>query len=147
MTTLLHFEEIIFLKSECERMAVELTEWKERDEISEAEIQYGLARIDKLEAALRTIVAWDSFPPATTHDGKPCSYGFAWGSNGERDYMRNIAQFALNPAPSTKETSVDGAWTCEGCGLEQTSQMQRHTGDCPRALVRATAKKIKGDAT
>ena len=45
--------------------------------------------------ALERIAAWSSFPTATLRDGTKCSYGAAYGSNGERDYMREVARAAL----------------------------------------------------
>lgn len=50
----------------------------------------------KMEAALQQIVAWQ-FPPTgkTWNDGSPMSYGECYGSNGERDFMREIAIEAL----------------------------------------------------
>ena len=54
------------------------------------------ARVNVLEAALERIEKWfGEFPPAKLDDVTPCSYGFAFGSNGERDFMRNIAREAL----------------------------------------------------
>jgi hypothetical protein len=58
-----------------------------------------LARMRKLEEALRTIARWDreTFPrvPDPANPQLTTSYGFAYGSNGERDYMRQIALDAL----------------------------------------------------
>lgn len=57
---------------------------------------------DKLAEALERVVAWDM--PATgkfwpnedgTDSDRPMSYGAAYGSNGERDYIRNVARAAL----------------------------------------------------
>jgi len=59
-------------------------------------------RIEVLEAALRAVVAWDM--PETgkywpnddgTQSDHPMSYGAAYGSNGERDYIRALARNAL----------------------------------------------------
>lgn len=50
-----------------------------------------------LRRALRTIAKWEF--PATGkewEDGTPMSYSAAYGSNGERDYMRKVALDALN---------------------------------------------------
>ena len=54
----------------------------------------------KLETALKRIIEWNSFPETgefySNDKTRPISYG-AWnGSNGERDFMRNIAQEALD---------------------------------------------------
>lgn len=60
-----------------------------------------LERVRRLEEALRTIARWDhnTFPrvPDRQNPGETISYGFAYGSNGERDFMRNIALKALEP--------------------------------------------------
>jgi hypothetical protein len=55
-------------------------------------------RIYKMESALKKIEKWfDEFPDsgAFLDDGSPMPYGSAFGSNGERDYMRMIARDAL----------------------------------------------------
>lgn len=60
-------------------------------------------RIQQLEAALDRIARWfGEFPPTgdTWPSGEPVSYGAAYGSNGERDYMRGIARAALAGAPA-----------------------------------------------
>ncbi|MCK9369196.1 hypothetical protein M0R04_04595 [Candidatus Dojkabacteria bacterium] len=53
----------------------------------------------KLEHALRTIVKWSDFPDTGSfydiEETQKVSYGAAYGSNGERDYMRSIARKAL----------------------------------------------------
>ena len=46
--------------------------------------------------ALERIRKWfGEFPSATGPDGREMPYGVAFGSNGERDYMRNVAHEAL----------------------------------------------------
>jgi hypothetical protein len=53
---------------------------------------------DVLVEALQRIERWfDEFPDTGLKwgDGSPMSFGAAFGSNGERDYMRGIAQQAL----------------------------------------------------
>ena len=59
------------------------------------------ARIAELEAenqrlrdALMVISDW-KLPRVKDRHGMETSYGFEYGSNGERDYMRNVAQAAL----------------------------------------------------
>jgi hypothetical protein len=58
-----------------------------------------LERMRKMEETLRTIARWDreTFPrvPDPANPQLTTSYGFAYGSNGERDYMRQIALDAL----------------------------------------------------
>lgn len=68
----------------------------------------------RMEAALRKIARWHKeFPPSghfypTTTNGEmtEMSYGAAFGSNGERDYMRQVALDALNGTPATNEKEV-----------------------------------------
>lgn len=55
--------------------------------------------VSEAEKALRKIAAWHGEFPATGvtyEDGTPVSYAAAYGSNGERDYMRGVALEALN---------------------------------------------------
>lgn len=62
------------------------------------ELEVDTGRIDVLEKVLHRIVKWHGeFPLTETigRDGKPLSYGACYGSNGERDYMREIASKAL----------------------------------------------------
>lgn len=56
------------------------------------------ATIARLTKALETIEQWKAFP-VIMHRGQTSSYATAYGSNGERDYMRSIARQALNPSP------------------------------------------------
>ncbi len=65
-----------------------------------------IAERDRLRAALEAISAWQL--PATGRfwentDGsisdRPMSYGVCYGSNGERDYMRGVADAALKGKP------------------------------------------------
>jgi len=70
------------------------------DEGSNSELNLWLARNEKLEKALKRIATWfGEFPPSGHYwddeRTREMSYGAALGSNGERDYMRKIAQDAL----------------------------------------------------
>jgi hypothetical protein len=47
-----------------------------------------------MRKALEFIVAWD-LPKLPDHSGKLVSYGLQRGSNGERDYMKQVAKEAL----------------------------------------------------
>lgn len=63
-----------------------------------------------LRAALERIARWHGEFPAPDSkwdDGTPMSYGAAYGSNGERDYMRQVALDALAAAPSAKQEPSD----------------------------------------
>jgi len=56
----------------------------------------------RMRSALERIVRWiGEFPESgrfwNQECTRPMSYGAAFGSNGERDYMRSIAREALNP--------------------------------------------------
>jgi len=58
-----------------------------------------LERIKILEKALSKIAKWslpDTGKFVDEEKTRPASYDFLHGSNGERDYMRNIARMALN---------------------------------------------------
>jgi hypothetical protein len=60
------------------------------------------AERDRLRKALERIERWFGEFPDTGerwNDGTPMSYAAAYGSNGERDYMRGIARAALSPEP------------------------------------------------
>ena len=51
-----------------------------------------------LVEALEQIKRWDGFPSTNESwegSGKPVSYSAAFGSNGERDFMRGVAKAAL----------------------------------------------------
>jgi hypothetical protein len=54
-----------------------------------------------LERALQSIAKWHGEFPVTgkfydVEETRPMSYGAAYGSNGERDYMRTLALNALD---------------------------------------------------
>ena len=54
--------------------------------------------VTALVGALEQIERWDGFPSTNETwegSGKPVSYGVAFGSNGERDFMRGVAKAAL----------------------------------------------------
>ena len=59
-------------------------------------IEERLAENERLKEALEQVVDW-KMPESnkTWDDGSPMSYGAAFGSNGERDYIRGIAKAAL----------------------------------------------------
>lgn len=53
--------------------------------------------IEKVKVILKRIHRWHGeFPEAPDFNGRPQSFGAAYGSNGERDYMRNLAGHALS---------------------------------------------------
>lgn len=54
--------------------------------------------VTQLVEALEQIERWDGFPSTDKTwegSGEPVSYGAAFGSNGERDFMREVARRAL----------------------------------------------------
>lgn len=59
------------------------------------------AYIKELRHTLQTIVEW-KLPRIKDRNGNDCSYASQYGSNGERDYMRNLATKALHPTPQEK---------------------------------------------
>jgi predicted transcriptional regulator YdeE len=55
-------------------------------------------KADKMEVALKIVQQWQLPPTGQFFDDdktKPMSYGYCYGSNGERDYMKAIATKAL----------------------------------------------------
>ena len=58
------------------------------------------AQRDELLDALKTICDWKDFPEtgAVRDDGSPQYYSTLYGSNGERDYMRSVAESAIKKA-------------------------------------------------
>lgn len=64
----------------------------------QAELEQVTAERDELREALERIEKWFGEFPETNKfwpDGSPMSYGTCYGSNGERDYMRELARIAL----------------------------------------------------
>lgn len=60
------------------------------------QLDAALAALKVKDEALDTIERWRDFPSTRDKwlDGSPVSYGAAFGSNGERDYMRQLARAA-----------------------------------------------------
>lgn len=61
----------------------------------------GAERELRLQKALQRIAKWfGEFPETGRHwddeKASPMSYSACWGSNGERDFMRKLAQDALD---------------------------------------------------
>lgn len=66
-------------------------------ELKEQNTNYRL-RIRELEQALQKIVNWEMPETGRFHDEdqtEPMSYSYCFGSNGERDYIRNLANIVL----------------------------------------------------
>lgn len=75
-----------------------------------------------LRAALERIARWHGeFPPTgrTWDDGSPMSYAACFGSNGERDYMRQIARVALEQTQFPAETEAEPGLQVYGALLDQ----------------------------
>lgn len=76
-----------------------------------AELTAANAREAGLRKALEVIREWTAFPPSGrfwrngdgTISARPMPYGAAFGSNGERDFMRQVARAALASAPAQNE--------------------------------------------
>lgn len=74
-----------------------------------AELAAANAREAGLRKALEVIREWTAFPPSGrfwrngdgTISARPMPYSAAFGSNGERDFMRQVARAAL-AQPSTE---------------------------------------------
>jgi hypothetical protein len=65
-----------------------------------------------LYESLERIARWfGEFPPTgrTWSDGKEMSYSSAFGANGERDYMREVARAALLKANPQRTQEVEDA--------------------------------------
>lgn len=71
------------------------------------------SNIEAMRVALQRIARWHKeFPPTGQmwDDGSPMSYSAAYGSNGERDYMRQVALNALAVAPSATTFATPAGW-------------------------------------
>lgn len=67
----------------------------------EAELAEARKDVERKTVALKKIAKWhDEFPPSCRfyEDGTQMSFGAAFGSNGQRDYMRGVAQLAIDAA-------------------------------------------------
>jgi hypothetical protein len=67
----------------------------------ETELAEAKKDIERKTLALKKIAKWhDEFPPSCrfNEDGTQMSFGAAFGSNGQRDYMRGVAQLAIDAA-------------------------------------------------
>ncbi len=72
-----------------------------------------------LVEALEQIQRWDGFPPTGKTwegSGEPVSFSVCYGSNGERDFMRNVANKAL--AAYRNPATVKRCPTCTGTCAE-----------------------------
>ena len=71
--------------------------WAAKSSSDSDELLDAADEIERLREALGIIERWEDFPESerTWEDGTPMSYGAAFGSNGQRDYMRGIARAAL----------------------------------------------------
>lgn len=65
--------------------------------------------VQRLRAALERIAKWEGEFPSTGRtwdDGSPMSYAACFGSNGERDFIRQIARVALEQTQFQDETEA-----------------------------------------
>lgn len=64
--------------------------------VTEQEVETAKRNVPEAAAKIRRIATWfGEFPRVNDRQGGTMSYGAAYGSNGERDYMRAIAVEAL----------------------------------------------------
>ena len=73
--------------------------WKHTKEQLEKIVERQQQRVVRMERALTRIEAWEMPKTDLFWDGakmRPMSYAAAFGSNGERDVVRNIARSALS---------------------------------------------------
>ena len=85
-------------------------------------------RVRVLEEALRKIERWE-MPSNVFVDGIEMSWGVAYGSNGEREVIRQLARAALSPAGTGPVLSFHSgqpidpnAPTCTVCGAAITNK-------------------------
>ena len=94
--------------------------------------------IERLRTALARVERWfGEFPPSgrTWEDGRPMSYGVAFGSNGERDYMRQVASNALSGEPtSAVETGDARLLTFSKYILQHCNYHRLRDHACPRCM-------------
>lgn len=73
---------------------------------AEAGAIQAVAEVEQLRRALTVVAEWkpETFPRVPDRDDptKTYSYSFAYGSNGERDFMRDVAQKALDSTTPTE---------------------------------------------
>lgn len=81
-------------KQLCEEQTSRL-EAEARAEAAEAERDQWRARAERYAVVLQQIRRWFGIFPDVRLRGEVISYGAAYGSNGERDYVRNLAADAL----------------------------------------------------
>ena len=91
------------------RLQAENAALRQRAEAAEAEAEIyremhrnavvDQTRIEQLEAGLREIKEWKPPMVKSRIDGRKVSFGVEYGSNGERDYFRHVAEKALLAAP------------------------------------------------
>ena len=77
------------------RAEIEQHVWGRTDEADDGIVDELLAEIDRLTATLQFIEAWQLPRVWSEKDHRSHTYAYEYGSNGERDYMRNVAAWAL----------------------------------------------------
>ena len=93
------FARYAILAQEKERLQAENAALRQRAEAAEAMGKHLYQRIEQLEAGLREIKEWKPPMVKSRIDGRKVSFGVEYGSNGERDYFRHVAEKALLAAP------------------------------------------------
>jgi len=75
----------------------------ERAEAAESRADALTTKLAGVRETLRRIERWfGEFPEAIDREGRKVSYGSAYGSNGERDFMRALARAVLSTLEETK---------------------------------------------
>lgn len=80
--------------------------YKAMQEYADARLIAAQERIKQLEDALTIVQKWQLPSTGQFWDDdktRPMSYGVCYGSNGERDFMRKVANEALTPNNKQKE--------------------------------------------
>ncbi len=101
----------------------------------------------RMRKAMEKIVAWNEFPSTgkfwDNQDGspsdRPMSYGACYGSNGERDHMRSIAESALSALPSP--ASGQETKPCSLCNGTGNIRKRREEPDEPCPQCASAFKK------
>lgn len=98
---------------------------------------------EELRKALQTVARWEVPPTGKTwDDGSPMSYAACYGSNGERDYMRQVALNALAATPAASTPAAPA----ELLTIERIGQLiEQHTDRDFGLIVEPFARAIAAD--
>lgn len=80
----------------CRQVKQAAISWADNAEKLDARIAILTRQLATARKAMQFVIAWNEFPMVTPRDGgEPISYGYAYGSNGQRDFMREKLQEAI----------------------------------------------------